>query len=169
MSELSVSGAHHRLLQRQIRRHLKEYALDDPRLMCFIGAVNEAYLQEDRDRRLLERSLELTSNELIASNREMVRQLAQLTNTKSALENSHELLQATLNSTYDGLMVLDLKGKIRLHNPAMRNLFGAIVDLNTFDGFWRHCYARLTLPGAPHKRNKRSSKMLPQAKRLQNC
>ena len=36
-------------------------------------------------------------------------------------------------------MVLDLKGKIRLHNPAMRNLFGAIVDLNTFDGFWRHC------------------------------
>ncbi len=148
----------HRLLRRQLRRHLTELSPEDPRISEFLAAVNDVYHQEDRDRILLERSLELTSNELIARNQAMTQQLAQLSGTKSALESSHELLQATLNSTYDGLMVLDLKGKIRLHNPAMRNLFGAIVDLNTFDGFWRHCYSRLTLPGKTRKRKKPKSK-----------
>jgi two-component system, sensor histidine kinase and response regulator len=53
----------HKLLTRQLKRHLGPLAAD-PRLEAFLVAVDAAYQQSDADRTLLERSLELTSEEL---------------------------------------------------------------------------------------------------------
>src|SRR5262245_56355883 len=53
----------HKLLTRQLKRHLGLLA-SDPRLQPFLAAVDAAYQQSDADRTLLERSLELTSEEL---------------------------------------------------------------------------------------------------------
>jgi len=63
----------HSLLKRQIKRYLGiDNEVDIPKDMTrFIDAVNEAYLESDDDRKMLERTLDLSSQELLQSNSEI--------------------------------------------------------------------------------------------------
>ena len=61
----------HSLLKRQIKRHYGELAACPKKLEAFLDAVNEAYWQADDDRAMLERALELSSQELLTANSEM--------------------------------------------------------------------------------------------------
>jgi PAS domain S-box-containing protein len=58
----------HRLLLRQIRKHLGDGKQLSDELSQFLGAVDEAYGQFETDRKLVERSMELSSNELLEAN-----------------------------------------------------------------------------------------------------
>ncbi len=58
----------HSLLKRQIRRYLGSDEAIPPEFEPFVQAVNEAYHEIDYDREMLERSLELSSQELIQAN-----------------------------------------------------------------------------------------------------
>jgi two-component system cell cycle sensor histidine kinase/response regulator CckA len=58
----------HSLLKRQLRRHLGGLDPIPKEWLRFIDAVNSAYFESDADRRMLERSLELTSQELLNAN-----------------------------------------------------------------------------------------------------
>jgi two-component system NtrC family sensor kinase len=59
----------HKLLERQLR---KLGALPEgPEFAAFIAAVDAAYTQADKDRQLVERSLELASQELLQRNRQL--------------------------------------------------------------------------------------------------
>jgi signal transduction histidine kinase/DNA-binding response OmpR family regulator len=58
----------HRLLQRQIRRHLGAAGAPSPEVSALLAAVDEAYEQYDNDRRLTDRAMELSSHELIEAN-----------------------------------------------------------------------------------------------------
>jgi len=58
----------HSLLERQLRRHVGTADSIPAAWADFIEAVNEAYQQADEDRELLERSLDLTSEELVERN-----------------------------------------------------------------------------------------------------
>ncbi|HKV06835.1 MAG TPA: ATP-binding protein [Thermoanaerobaculia bacterium] len=89
----------HSLLSRQIRRHFggEENIPDNECCRAFLDAVNDAYWQSDADRAMLERSMELSSAELMEAN--------------SALRQSLSVLQATLESTADGILVVDLEGR----------------------------------------------------------
>ena len=60
----------HSLLKRQLRRYLGDKPIPDE---CreFLNAVNDAYEASDQDRKMLERSLELSSQELLQANAEM--------------------------------------------------------------------------------------------------
>ncbi len=62
---------YHSLLRRQMRRHGITAAGLSPDLEHFVGAVDAAYNEFDEDRRMLERSLDLSSQELIQANSEM--------------------------------------------------------------------------------------------------
>lgn len=92
----------HSLLARQIRRFLggQEGVPED--LQPFLKAVDEAYKQSDHDRAMLERSMDLSSQELLQTN--------------AALRQSLSMLQATLDSTADGILVVDLEGRIQAFN-----------------------------------------------------
>jgi signal transduction histidine kinase len=59
--------AMHKLLARQVRRHFGT-AGPPPELDAFLRAVSASYEEADVDRRLVERSLELTSQELLQRN-----------------------------------------------------------------------------------------------------
>ncbi|MFM2295731.1 MAG: hypothetical protein RLZZ350_2144 [Verrucomicrobiota bacterium] len=59
----------HRLLTRQLRRHFGADFTPPPEWREFITAVDQAYEQSDADRVMLERSLEISSQELIESHR----------------------------------------------------------------------------------------------------
>jgi signal transduction histidine kinase len=64
-----MSHNRHRLLSRQVRKHLP--GTPAPEVEDLLGAVNESYEHFDRDRQLLERAMELSSNELLAKNQEL--------------------------------------------------------------------------------------------------
>jgi two-component system, cell cycle sensor histidine kinase and response regulator CckA len=61
----------HSLLARQLRRHLTPELRSDPSVAEFLLAVDAAYRQSDTDRVLLERSLDLSSRELMQANEEL--------------------------------------------------------------------------------------------------
>lgn len=61
----------HRLLKRQLKRHLPNSDKIPEELLSFVQAVNEAYWQNDEDRNIVERALELSSQELNQANSEM--------------------------------------------------------------------------------------------------
>jgi PAS domain S-box-containing protein len=61
----------HSLLKRQIKKHLEEIPSLSAELKPFIHSVNEAYRQSDIDRGMLERALDLSSEELLQANAEM--------------------------------------------------------------------------------------------------
>ena len=58
----------HRLLQRQIRKHLGEETKASAGLSRLLEAVEDAYGQFETDRKLVELSMELSSNELLEAN-----------------------------------------------------------------------------------------------------
>lgn len=61
----------HRLLIRQLKRHNIDPKKVSKELEGFIEAINDAYVQSDTDRNMLERSLELSSQELLQANSEL--------------------------------------------------------------------------------------------------
>ncbi|MDO8991299.1 MAG: ATP-binding protein [Sideroxyarcus sp.] len=80
----------HRLLQRQIKRHLGDPATLSPELAAFIAAVDEAYQSADEERLLIERSLDLMSKELTEANSGLRNQLSERQRTELALLKEKE-------------------------------------------------------------------------------
>jgi signal transduction histidine kinase len=71
----------HSLLKRQIRRFLGDEGTEEAlpgHCRDFLEAVNDAYWQADYDRSLLERSMDLSSQELLQANAALRESLAQL-------------------------------------------------------------------------------------------
>jgi PAS domain S-box-containing protein len=61
----------HSLLERQLRRLLSPELRASPELAPLLEAIDEAYRRSDSDRVLLERSLDLSSRELLQANEEL--------------------------------------------------------------------------------------------------
>lgn len=92
----------HSLLKRQLKKYLSGSFSDPEDLQAIFAAINNAYIQSDIDRNMLERSLDLSSQELLIANEELKKTLS--------------LLNATIESTRDGILVTDLKGTITSFN-----------------------------------------------------
>jgi len=92
----------HSLLKRQLKKNLCEPLAIPKDLQKIFAAINNAYIQSDIDRNMLERSLDLSSQELLIANVELKKTLS--------------LLNATIESTRDGILVVDLKGGITSFN-----------------------------------------------------
>ena len=78
----------HRLLKRQIKKHVSRDQQVPAELEKFVRAVDEAYASYDSDRAMLERSLELSSGELVEANRELREQKREL---ESSLKQVREM------------------------------------------------------------------------------
>ena len=116
----------HRLTKRQIKKLLPVHIKPED-IHAFLEAVDQAYQQADEDRALLERSIELTSEELVERNKELQEQVTNLKATQLALKESHALLHASLISSHEAILLLSLEGNIRLYNPNFCRIFH--VDL----------------------------------------
>jgi len=80
----------HKLLLRQLKRHIGVLDAIPPNWQAFIDAVNESYHQADADRALLEHSLELSSQELMERNRQLQQDLAERQRKEAALRQAEE-------------------------------------------------------------------------------
>ncbi|MBM4195045.1 MAG: response regulator [Gemmatimonadetes bacterium] len=96
----------HKLLARQLRRHFGSTEAVPPELASLIDAIEAAYRQADDDRAMLEHSMEMVSFELADRLHRLHGAIGQRDETAQALS----LLSATLESTADGMLVVDLGG-----------------------------------------------------------
>ena len=108
----------HSLLKRQLK--LVSGDVPDKReWQTLIEAVNDAYMEFDADRRMLERSLELSSNELLQANAEM-RAIIQ------ALRESEEKYRTLVENVPIGVYrnTIGSRGRFLQANRAMVKIFG---------------------------------------------
>ena len=114
-----------RTLNRQVKKYLGTTP-SLPGLEGFLQAVNDTYKTFDRDRELLERSLDLTSAELTASNE---RFRAERTQALERLSESEQILQSINENLSEGVFRIDSAGNFHFVNQAFRKLVGATESL----------------------------------------
>jgi len=105
----------HRLLRRQLRKHLGVEDEVPPELQPFVAAVDAAYADFDSDRAMLERSQELSSKELSEA-----RDKATLAQTR---------LTDALRSISEGFVLFDADDRLVLCNSRYRELNPGLADL----------------------------------------
>src|SRR5687768_13366973 len=101
----------HKLLARQLQRHGGSTDAPPPDWLAFVEAIDAAYLQADADRKLLERSLDLCSDEL-TERYQLKEDVARRQVVERNLAESLALLRSILESTSDGILVADQQGQI---------------------------------------------------------
>ncbi len=102
----------HRLLARQLARHLQETDPRPPGFEAFLESVNRAYVQADEDRDLRAHSMDILSEEFVERYRQLHAALAESQRAKSELTEAVSLMEATLEATADGILVVDTQGRI---------------------------------------------------------
>src|SRR5258708_3425597 len=110
----------HKLIQRQIRRYIKGSLPTMEEWSLFLAAVNEAYEQSDADRVLLERALEISSQEQIQTNEHLRLDVAKRKATEMELESSLSVLRAT----QDGILAVDHEGNILSWYQSFAEMWG---------------------------------------------
>jgi PAS domain S-box-containing protein len=104
----------HKLVARQVRKHLGDVEKLPPEMRAFIADVSAAYEAADADRLLVERSLELTSQELMHRNQ--------------ALRESELRYRRIVETATEGILLTDPQGKITFANERMADILGWHVE-----------------------------------------
>jgi len=125
----------HRLLERQIKQHLGEAQTFPPALNALAKAVSDAYEGTDTDRAMIERSLELMSQELNERNADLHLQLIERQRAEAQLEQLLSLIGTTLESTTDGIMALDKAGRLVRFNQRFVEMWRIPDEITAF---WEH-------------------------------
>jgi PAS domain S-box-containing protein len=105
----------HRLLRRQLRKHLGVEDEVSAALQPFVAAVDAAYADFDSDRAMLERSLELSSKELSEARDKATQAQTRLTDA--------------LGSISEGFFLFDADDRMVLCNSRFRELYPGLADL----------------------------------------
>ncbi len=132
---MSERPAMHSLLERQIRKYLEPAGFDPEALRPFLESVDRAYQHGDAARKLAEHSLDLMSQELTERNTELSNQLAEGQRAEEQLEQLLVLLGTTLESTADGILVLDREARTVRFNRSFTELWRVPDDVLAF---WSH-------------------------------
>ena len=130
-------AAFHSLLRRQLRKHSPMPEVPSAGPLGFLEAVNEAYYAADAERALVERALDLSSRELLQANAELRRGMS--------------VLRATFEATNDGILVVDVSGKLLDFNrrfAEMWNLPGSEIQAREDDATLRSILEQLEAPQA---------------------
>ena len=113
----------HRLLQRQVARFLDGGAPPPEGVAKLLAAVSDAYEAADADRVMIERALDLMSQELTERNADLRNELGERRRAEVELEHLLSLLGTTLESTADGILVLDRKARIVRFNQRLASMW----------------------------------------------
>ena len=105
-----------RLLQRQIEKFLGNAEAIPQELGPLLTAISDAYDNFDVNRKLIERSLDISSAELTTINDRLRAEIRERQAAEDELRRTVSLLTATLESTTDGILVVDGKGRTKNYN-----------------------------------------------------
>ena len=119
----------HQLLSRQLRQHFGALENVPPQVQPFIDLVERAYLQADADRAMLEHSADTVPGAPDDRFGRLHDALAESQAAKEELKQAVSLLSATLESTTDGILVVDRSGKIVQMNRKFIELWRIPVQI----------------------------------------
>ena len=112
----------HSLLRRQLKRHTAHTGELPEEWRAFIDAVNDAYRQSDVDREMLERSMNLSSAELMRAN-------ADLRDVVRALKQSELEYRGLFEAARDAILILDpADGRVLEANQRACEIYGFTRD-----------------------------------------
>lgn len=114
----------HRLLKRQMKKHLPENCTTEP-LVPFLEAINEAYHGFDRDITQIENTLEQSSKELFVANEELRKNVK---NKEAEAERLRVRIENIVNSVRDVVFQTDSEGRWIYLNPAWEINTGFAVE-----------------------------------------
>ena len=113
----------HPLLARQVARTLGDDA-DVPGLDDLLRRVDEAYRQADQDRTLLERSIDISSQELNERNEALERELSERRRVEATLREHHQRMRAVLDAVPDAILLLDEHDCVLDANASTETILG---------------------------------------------
>ncbi len=119
-----AKGMTHKLLLRQLRRHLDPELAASPALAPFLAAVEEAYQQSDADRALVERSMETVSRELTAR----MEHVRTARDERDGVQQALSLLEAAIEGGDHAVLIVDLHGHVVRHSSNFVSLWPAAAD-----------------------------------------
>ncbi|NRB40902.1 MAG: EAL domain-containing protein [Pseudomonadales bacterium] len=111
----------HRLLNQQ----LKEFIPEDVKLSLheFFAAIDASYTEADEAQALLQHSLDTTSKNLEARNRDLKAQLDKQHKTQIELNQTLDLMRSTLEASMEAVLVIDSIGKPIVFNDNFLRLW----------------------------------------------
>ena len=126
----------HPLVQRQLREAFPDGVPDAPGLDALVASVGAAYTAADGDRRQLERSIQLASDELVERDARLAHQIEQLTRLEhdvdrrtAELDRRNRDMSAILDNVAQGFATVALDGSIGHEcSRAFTQWFGAPAD-----------------------------------------
>lgn len=86
---------YHNVLRRQLRKTLGDQEIEDPKLLEFLALIDRSYHDHDENRKLLEHTMELNSQELIASNEDLRRHGEELKKAYQILDSGQRREQGS--------------------------------------------------------------------------
>lgn len=114
----------HKLLLRQLRPCFGSPPAVPAELRAFVEAVDRAYEEADQDRLLLERAMELTSQEMLERFRDLQAEVGERERAERALRHSEEYFRSLIENASDVITVLEADGTVRYHSPAIERVLG---------------------------------------------
>lgn len=118
----------HKILDKQIRKFFGKPDSIPDELHTLFENIDRTYKHLDEDRALLERSLELSSKELIEINSKLQQEIKKVNFQALKLEESKIKDEAILSSIGDGMIVTDKNGKIIIMSSQAEVMLGWRFD-----------------------------------------
>jgi hypothetical protein len=82
----------HRTLERQVKKYFPDTKVFSAEMTRFFQTVSDTYESNDQDRELIERSLDLSSKELVGINEKMAKEASALNEKSEELERFNKLM-----------------------------------------------------------------------------
>ncbi len=145
-----------KLLQRQIHKHLGGEEDLPENFKTLLKIISESYDHYDKDRKMLERSIDLSSIEMIELNNQLRKDILELKEAKNKIEKSEANLQTIFNNTKTSYILLDSECRIQSFNP-VANLWAVnSLDAHLAEGkFWWNYF-----PDKLHKELKEKGRII---------
>ncbi len=125
----------HPTFKRQLEKNLGSAFQITPELLKFFDVISATYINYEEDRKLIERSLELSSREMSELNTNIQKSLDEL-------KNKNEFIEKVLNNIQVGISVNKIDdGKIVFINSDFEKIYGWNRDvLSSTDEFFEKIY-----------------------------
>ncbi len=114
-----------RLLQRQIRKHLKKFS-DEEKIRAgdFLRAIDQEYINVKEDRVFLERKLDVSTKELSEKNERLKDIVLNNIKVLQKVEESKKYLSLLIDNLWEGLIVVDNNRLITEVNARAEQMMG---------------------------------------------